>query len=402
MKIFETFPHQIFEQKIDIDSYYTNTPSSLIVNDIYLDDIKNNLLIRPNTLPMICKPNLWSEDQYGGFLLNDSKKIDIITGKDNMNHEIENKEAIFLGVNYLNSIKFGVNNLMLDFILSPEGSYLLENVKPDDPLQRAFTLEVAKLYSNIPFYLNTHADWRGRIYTQSFYLSYQSGDLSVSLLNFWEGEPITKEGEFYLYIYGANSHNENGNGKTSFKERIEWVKKNYERIINLDKELILSADSPFIFAAFCLNMREIHNNPNVKIKTPVFLDATCSGIQQLAGLMKDLELGSYTNLIPSTFEDRPGDIYSFLLDKINRVINKYGENHKEFEMLKFVKFERKHIKAPVMTKIYNVTVYGISKQLEAILEGTDSFFEDLKTKPLLKIKNELEESVKKNFTYFHR
>ena len=89
--------------------------------------IKNNLLIRPNTLPMICKPNLWSEDQYGGFLLNDSKKIDIITGKDNMNHEIENKEAIFLGVNYLNSIKFGVNNLMLDFILSPEGSYLLEN-----------------------------------------------------------------------------------------------------------------------------------------------------------------------------------------------------------------------------------------------------------------------------------
>jgi DNA-directed RNA polymerase len=90
----------------------------------------------------------------------------------------------------------------------------------------------------------------------------------------------------------------------------------------LDKDLILSAESPFIFTSFCLNMREIHNNPNAIIKTPIFLDATCSGIQHLAGLMKDIELGSNTNLIPSTIEDKPGDIYTLLLETINKAINK--------------------------------------------------------------------------------
>ena len=95
------------------------------------------------------------------------------------------------------------------------------------------TLEVAKMYENSKFYLNTHADFRGRIYTQSFYLSYQGGDLSVSLLNFWNGEPLNDEGKIYLYIYGSNSHNENGLSKCSFNERIEWVNKNYLKIINL-------------------------------------------------------------------------------------------------------------------------------------------------------------------------
>lgn len=74
--------------------------------------------------------------------------------------------------------------MMLDYILSPQGSFLLESVKASDELQRALTLEVAKLYSHGKFYLNTHADFRGRIYTQSFYLSYQAGDLSLALLNF--------------------------------------------------------------------------------------------------------------------------------------------------------------------------------------------------------------------------
>jgi DNA-directed RNA polymerase len=33
------------------------------------------------------------------------------------------------------------------------------------------------------------------------------------LLNFWEGEPLSSEGKNYLYIYGANNHNENSISK---------------------------------------------------------------------------------------------------------------------------------------------------------------------------------------------
>ncbi len=107
---------------------------------------------------------------------------------------------------------------LLDYLLSNEGAYILETIKPDDELQRVITLNVANLYRNTYFYLNTHADWRGRLYTLSFYLNYQAGDLSSSLLNFWEGQLITEEGKVYLYIYGANSHNQNSRetGHASF------------------------------------------------------------------------------------------------------------------------------------------------------------------------------------------
>ena len=47
-------------------------------------------------------------------------------------------------------------------------------------------------------------------------------------------------------------------------------------------------------------MRELDRDPNYIIKTPVFLDATCSGIQHLAALLRDLELGTIVNLIHLT------------------------------------------------------------------------------------------------------
>lgn len=274
---------------------------------------------------MLCKPNLWSDTSYGGYLENKTREVSIITGTSIHDHKIENKNSLFKAVNYLNSIKFGVNNLLLDYLMD-EGSYILDYIEPDNDLQRNITLKIAKLFSKVPFYLNVHADWRGRIYTQSFFISYQGGDLSSALLNFWEGQILTESGKYHLYIHGANNHNENNISKESFDNRVEWVKNNYDKIINLDRSLILSAEKPFIFLAFCLNMRELDKNPNMTIKTPVFLDATCSGIQHLSALLLDLELGITVNLSPYNQEDKPNDIYSELLVHINKAINKYGED----------------------------------------------------------------------------
>lgn len=103
-------------------------------------------------------------------------------------------------------------------------------------------------------------------------------------------------------------------------------------------------------------MKEIHNNSNAIIKTPIFLDATCSGIQHLAALMKDLELGANTNLLPSNMEDKPKDIYSLLLVHINKKVNEYGVNNPEYENLENIKLSRKEIKTSVMTKVYNVSI----------------------------------------------
>jgi hypothetical protein len=58
MSILQQFPHEIFNRKVKLDSYYTNEPYFLEVNKEYLEDIKNNIIINPNTLPMICPPNI--------------------------------------------------------------------------------------------------------------------------------------------------------------------------------------------------------------------------------------------------------------------------------------------------------------------------------------------------------
>jgi DNA-directed RNA polymerase len=46
------------------------------------------------------------------------------------------------------------------------------------------TLKIVSKYKNLPFYLPTNADWRGRIYTSSFFLSYQGSDFSNALIQF--------------------------------------------------------------------------------------------------------------------------------------------------------------------------------------------------------------------------
>jgi len=115
-------------------------------------------------------------------------------------------------------------------------------------------------------------------------------------------------------------------------------------------------------------MRELHNNPNAIIKTPVFLDATCSGIQHLSALLLDLELGTAVNLTPYKQEDGPNDIYSYLLEPINKAINKYGEKEPGFPSLSLIELNRKIIKTSIMTKVYNVSQYGIAKQIESKLD----------------------------------
>jgi hypothetical protein len=269
--LLSSFPSVIFERVLTRSKGSKKYNSALLkINDEYLDDIRNNLIIHPNSLPMICKPNEWSYKSYGGFLINKELNDDIITGVTHK-HKMENRHSLYNAINYLNSIQFSINNSLLNF-LNNEGNYLLSEVPSEDEFQRDITLKIAEIFENVTFYLNCKADWRGRLYTESFFIDYQGSDLSSSLVNFHDGEAINDNGKYYLYIHGANNHNENNISKTSFDNRIDWVKKNYDKIINLDKELILNAENKFTFAAFCINMKEIHNNPNAIIKSPVFLD----------------------------------------------------------------------------------------------------------------------------------
>lgn len=115
-------------------------------------------------------------------------------------------------------------------------------------------------------------------------------------------------------------------------------------------------------------MKELNKNPKYKVHMPIFLDATCSGIQHLAALIQDLESGMKVNLIPQNMSDNVGDIYSELINPINNAINLFGENKLEYSEFKKIKLNRKHLKLPIMTKIYNVSVIGIADQLRSSLD----------------------------------
>ena len=174
------------------------------------------------------------------------------------------------------------------------------------------------MFRDIPFYLNTHADWRGRIYTHSFYITYQGSELSSALVRFWRGEPLTEAGFRLFLAYGASLYTSTNNSKTE-DERVNWINMNKDKILSLDKNFILSSDSPISFTAFCLEMIKLESDRGLKIQMPIFIDATCSGIQHISALIGDTELAKKVNLIPTIDEkgnenEKPEDFYLSLVD----------------------------------------------------------------------------------------
>lgn len=325
---------------------------------------------------MVIEPHKWGDGLFGGTLTNQTQKIDLITGSIlKHGHKMENRTNLYNAINNMSKIKFGINNCLLKF-LENEGSYLLVDNNltgkklNQQKLNYTYSMKIANIFRNTPFYLNLTADWRGRMYVNSTFISYQSNELALGLLQFWSGEPLTEEGLKYLYIYGANLHNENSISKNTNENRIKWVEDNYNKIIQMDQIFISSAESKILFAAFCLEMNKLDKDPNAIINFPLFLDATCSGVQHLTALIRDTELANLVNIKPQTDTDKVADFYSELVKPINKAINEYGKKNSEFRELQTVYLPRQLLKQPIMTKNYNVKVYGISQQLKNKLPVT--------------------------------
>lgn len=356
--IYTLFPHNVFEEQ-----YSENGNVILKINLSYIKEIKDNISVHPSTLPMICPPKLWSDKNKKGFITDIDDNNSLITGSAHHMHKVKNMGNLYKAVNSMSSVKFSINKDFLNYIKG-KGAYLLENDSTEKDFKNNISLKIADIYENLPFYLNVHADWRGRLYTNSFFISYQESELSSSLLEFYDGEVLTEKGKQWLYIYGANLYNENKMSKSSYENRIRWVNDNYYKIIRMDKRYINKAECKIQFAAFCLAMKRLHDNPNIIIKLPVFLDATCSGLQHLAGLLRDFELGEMVNITP---KERPEDLYESLVEPLNNEINKYGNENIGYSTLSNVKIDRKIIKRPIMTNTYNVSLKGVCDQIKDFL-----------------------------------
>nr|QWO71402.1 RNA polymerase [Asterophora parasitica] len=365
LNILTNYPSDIFEREFDqYESYMNSVNVKIKININNYQEILDNLVIESFALPMVCPPNLWSNTEYGGYLLNNELKEDLITGSKNHGHTMINPDSLIQTINYMSSIKFKINEDLINYILQTKNDKLSKELfQGGSSLQNLIAFNIAITYINIPIYIPTLSDWRGRIYTKPFYVTYQGNDFSLSLLEFWDGQILTEEGLDSLYIYGANLYNFNNISKDSLEARKNWVKTNINNILKMDNDFINGAENKLVFIAFCLTIRDLKKNPNHLVKLPVFLDATCSGIQHLAALMKDKILGSQVNLIKQNKNSKPEDFYSKLLKPINDEIQRVGNEDPKYSNLSHVELKRNNVKRPIMTKPYNASVIGMKESL---------------------------------------
>lgn len=76
----------------------------------------------------------------------------------------------------MSSIKFNYNNSMINY-LENKGKFLLDTnnysyLTKSEIYQNYMFLKVANVYRNNPIFIPLSADWRGRIYTKSFFANY--------------------------------------------------------------------------------------------------------------------------------------------------------------------------------------------------------------------------------------
>nr|QWO71467.1 RNA polymerase [Termitomyces sp. K1Aa] len=348
-------------------------------------------------LPMLSQPReIDSKGNYYPYINTESTNLHLFEGrliksKYNVRDLTQGSELLYQGINYLNSMKFQINKLMLNFVLNEwenKESKLFKGFNVYQPILEGETKDIKMtklssnskyhLYSNIinlatlykdqEFYLPVFVDFRGRIYPLSNYLNYQGGDLARSLILFADGysEKLNETGIECLNIYLANLA---GYDKLPWNRRLSKVNgvvDDYLDSLRLSKVKYIEDNidritEPFQFMSIMYAKLYHIRNANTLISNPILFDASCSGIQHIASLTLEKELANNVNVISeanSPKEELPQDFYSYALDKIRtRLLES------DIVELRDIKLNRKMIKRSVMTIPYNISMAGIGEHL---------------------------------------
>ena len=207
------------------------------------------------------------------------------------------------------------------------------------------TMKAVERFKDVDrFYHVWSFDYRGRVYPVATFLSPQDTDFGKSLLRFADEAFLQPEHEDWLRFQVATTY---GLDKKPMDERIQWAHDHEDLIhrIAIDPIGTLSeweaADEPWQFLAACeeYNALLIDHTRNTT-GLPIAVDATCSGLQILAGLARDAGTARLVNVLPS---DRPQDAY--------KAVAEYAQPNCPDELRELV--DRSVAKRLVMTIPYN-------------------------------------------------
>jgi DNA-directed RNA polymerase len=360
------------------------TPEFMEIKDQVL---ANAELFSPLAWPMTIEPNDWSTETPGGYLLNEVMrghhmvrrgKPTLIQGETPINflNKIQ-KVGYVLNDHVVNvartfqerGIEVGKFIPVVEMPLPPKPPDIADNKESRKDYRRraaevcntnaqAFvkscrtrmTMNAVEIFSKYEkFYIPWSFDYRGRAYPIPAFLTPQDTDFGKSLLKFHEQSFMTPEAEAWLAFQVATTY---GLDKATMQERQQWVKDNKPLITRVAEDPIRNlsdwdeVDEPWQFMAAC---EEYHACviacTRHHTSLPVATDATCSGLQILAGLAKDASTAKLVNVLPS---DKPQDAY--------KVVAEQATPHVPDSIKPYM--DRKTVKRVVMTVPYNAKPYS--------------------------------------------
>ena len=373
------------------------TPEFLEIKDQVVGQAE---LFSPLTWPMLIEPNDWSSDHCGGYLLNEVMRgHDMVRRGDPTRIQGETPIAFLNKIQKvayrLNPFIIGVAETLLEkqisvgkFVpivelpLPPKPVDIAENYDSRKDYRRraaevrninaqAFernvrtrmTMNAVQIFKKREkFFIPWSFDYRGRAYPIPAFLTPQDTDFGKSLLRFYEESFLTHEAEDWLAFQVATTY---GLDKAPMQERLTWVAENEELIRRVAKDPIdnlsewEAAEEPWQFLAACEEMHACllactRSFTGLCIAT----DATCSGLQILAGLARDASTARLVNVLPS---DCPQDAY--------KVVAEEAKPHCPESIQPYM--DRKTVKRVVMTVPYNAKPYSNRGYIREALKDKD-------------------------------
>ena len=396
------------------------TPEFLEIKDAVMRDAE---LFSPLAWPMLIEPNDWEHERQGGYILNE-----VMRGHDMVRRgtggciqgdkplEFLNKiqkvayrlNPFIVGVaEELDRLERAVGKFLpiIHHELPPKPVDIAENVESRKSYRRAcaevhnlqkqefkkscrtrMTMEaVARFKGRDRFYIPWSFDYRGRAYPIPTFLTPQDTDFGKSLLTFADGSYMTPEAEDWLAFQVATTY---GLDKAPMAERLEWVKNNTHLISCVASDPIShiheweAADEPWQFLAACDEYYHcVLKCDRHFTRAMIATDATCSGLQILAGLARDKNTAKLVNVLPS---DRPQDAYKVVANTATPYCPKSIQPY----------MDRKTVKRVVMTVPYNAKPFSNRGYIRDALKekGVEIDKDDL-TKTVVAVRNAMDEVV---------
>ena len=333
----------------------------------------NCALYNVDLLPMICKPNDWSDISNGGYLVDHPRlRTNVMKTRDAAKLEAlkqSDLERLFSVLNTLQNTRWAINTQVLEVMEVLKDSTIgglpemdIERNLPETPWsndeeyktllsqhpeqvkmwKRSRSEAYGKWYTRMAtrltfveqltiarrfateeaIYFVYTVDWRGRVYPVQRYLHPQTDKIGKALLRFADGKALGSTGARWLAIHGANVF---GEDKLPLDERVRWVTDNQTAILESAQNPVdgsrfwTAADKPFQFLAFCFEWAGyIAEGESFVSHLPIAVDASCSGLQHFSAILKDEIGGAYVNLTP---QSKPNDVYAAVAAESIKIVD---------------------------------------------------------------------------------